>query len=150
MAKTGNNYSSQTPFLSGGVSYNDYQDEGNANYLGHAGSILPTANSGQTRQGLNYASSAMGSGGGTPWGAIGAFAKQGYNGITGHNDKNYSDVEQEIIYPLQGASMGSALGPWGALGGALYGLGYGFRDDLGFIKNNKWLDNIIFPIKLDE
>jgi len=143
MAKSsGSNYS-QSPFT---------EEDHNANYVSNAGSFLPTMGSGEARQGINYASKAMGSsGGGTPWGAIGSFAKTGYNTLTGHDDKNYSDVEQEIVYPLQGASMGAGIAPpWGAIIGALYGLGYGFRDDLGFIRNNKWLDDMVFPIKLDE
>lgn len=77
-----------------------------------------------------------GSGGGSnvPWAMIAKVAKEGYNGISGHDDKEYSDTEESVIYPLQGAAMGSMFGPWGALGGALYGLSYGFKDD-----TNKWV-----------
>jgi len=85
----------------------------------------------------------------TPWGAIGNFAKQGYNNITGHNDKNYSDLEESIIYPLQGASKGAMFGPWGALGGALYGLGYSFKDDLG-MKDSNFLTQMLFPIGMGD
>ena len=74
------------------------------------------------------------SGGGVPWAIIGGLAKGGYNSISGKDDKDYSDVEESIIYPLQGASMGASFGPWGALGGALYGLGYSLKDD-----TNKWV-----------
>lgn len=74
------------------------------------------------------------SGGGVPWAMIGSLAKGGYNSISGKDDKDYSDVEESIIYPLQGASMGSSFGPWGALAGALYGLSYGLKDD-----TNKWV-----------
>ena len=69
-----------------------------------------------------------------PWAIIGGLAKGGYNSISGKDDKDYSDVEESIIYPLQGASMGASFGPWGALGGALYGLGYSLKDD-----TNKWV-----------
>jgi hypothetical protein len=75
-----------------------------------------------------------GSGGGTPWALIGSLAKGGYNKLSNKTDKDYSDTEEAIIYPLQGASMGAQFGPWGALGGALYGLSYGFKDD-----TNKWV-----------
>lgn len=87
--------------------------------------------------------------GNTPWGAIGAVAKKGYGALTGHNDSNYSDLEESMVYPLQGAATGSMFGPWGALGGALYGLGYSFKDDLG-LKDNKWYTNILFPIGLGD
>ena len=87
--------------------------------------------------------------GNTPWGAIGAVAKKGYGAATGHNDSNYSDLEEGIVYPLQGASMGAQFGPWGALGGALYGLGYGFKDDIG-LKDNNWLTNVLFPIGMGD
>ena len=74
------------------------------------------------------------SGGGVPWAMIGSLAKGGYNSISGKDDKDYSDVEESVIYPLQGAAMGSSFGPWGALAGALYGLSYGLKDD-----TNKWV-----------
>lgn len=89
------------------------------------------------------------SGGGTPWGLIGGLAKQGYNAISGKDDKDYSDVEESIIYPLQGAAVGSSFGPWGALGGALYGLGYSFKDDLGLDDNN-FLTQLLFPIGMGD
>lgn len=88
-------------------------------------------------------------GGGTPWALIGQVAKSGYNATTGHDDKDYSDVEESVIYPLQGASMGSMFGPWGALGGALYGLGYSFKDDLG-LKNSNFLTQMLFPIGMGD
>lgn len=90
-----------------------------------------------------------GSGGGAPWGAIAGFAKQGYNGLTGKNEADYSDTEQTVAYPLQGAAMGSSFGPWGALGGALYGLGYSFKDDIG-LKDNDLLTDIFFPIGMGD
>lgn len=89
------------------------------------------------------------SGGGTPWGAIGGAAKAGYNMISGHNDKDYSDLEESIIYPIQGASKGAAFGPWGALGGALYGLGYSFKDDLGLDDNN-FFTQLLFPLGMGD
>ena len=54
------------------------------------------------------------SGGGVPWAMIGGLAKGRYNSISGKDDKDYSDTEESIIYPLQGASMGAQFGPWGA------------------------------------
>ena len=87
--------------------------------------------------------------GNTPWGAIGSVAKSAYNNITGHNDDNYSDIEESMIYPLQGASKGAMFGPWGALGGALYGLGYSFKDDLG-LKDSNFLTQMLFPIGMGD
>lgn len=92
-----------------------------------------------------------GSSGGSsvPWAAIGSLAKGGYNSISGKDDKDYSDLEESIIYPLQGASMGAAFGPWGAAGGALYGLGYSFKDDLG-LKDSNFLTQLLFPIGMGD
>ena len=89
------------------------------------------------------------SGGGVPWAMIGSLAKGGYNSISGKDDKDYSDTEESIIYPLQGASMGASFGPWGALGGALYGLGYSFKDDLG-LKDSNFLTQMLFPIGMGD
>ena len=89
------------------------------------------------------------SGGGVPWAMIGSLAKSGYNSISGKDDKDYSDTEESIIYPLQGASMGAQFGPWGALGGALYGLGYSFKDDLG-LKDSNFLTQMLFPIGMGD
>lgn len=89
------------------------------------------------------------SGGGVPWAMIGGLAKGGYNSISGKDDKDYSDTEESIIYPLQGASMGASFGPWGALGGALYGLGYSFKDDLG-LKDSNFLTQMLFPIGMGD
>ena len=89
------------------------------------------------------------SGGGTPWALIGQVAKTGYNTISGHDDKEYSDLEESIIYPLQGAATGSMFGPWGAAGGALYGLGYSFKDDLG-MKDSNFLTQMLFPIGMGD
>ena len=90
-----------------------------------------------------------GSSGGVPWAMIGGLAKGGYNSISGKDDKDYSDVEESVIYPLQGASMGASFGPWGALGGALYGLGYSFKDDLG-LKDSNFLTQMLFPIGMGD
>jgi hypothetical protein len=95
-----------------------------------------------------------GSGGGSsvPWAMIANVAKQGYNGISGHDDKEYSDVEESIIYPLQGAAMGASYSggnPWAAAGGALYGLGYSFKDDLG-MKDSNFLTQMLFPIGMGD
>lgn len=86
-------------------------------------------------------------GGGTPWGLIGGIAKHGYNALTGQTDKDYSDVEESVVYPLQGASMGASLGPIGAIGGALYGLGYSLKDDIG-LKDSNFFTKTLFPIDL--
>lgn len=90
-----------------------------------------------------------GSGGGTPWALIGTAAKKGYNAISGHDDKEYSDFEESTIYPLQGASMGAQFGPWGAAAGALYGLGYSFKDDLG-LKDSNFLTQMLFPVGMGD
>lgn len=89
------------------------------------------------------------SGGGTPWALIGGLAKGGYNSISGKDDKDYSDMEESVIYPLQGASMGAQFGPWGAAAGALYGLGYSFKDDLG-LKDSNFLTQMLFPIGMGD
>ena len=96
-----------------------------------------------------FFSKLKGSGGGTPWALIGTAAKKGYNAISGHDDKEYSDLEESTIYPLQGASMGAQFGPWGAAGGALYGLGYSFKDDLG-MKDSNFLTQMLFPIGMGD
>ena len=87
--------------------------------------------------------------GSTPWGAIAKAAKGGYGLATGHNDSNYSDFEEPFVYTAQGAGTGAQFGPWGALGGALYGLGYSFKDDVG-LKDNDWLTNIFFPVGMGD
>ena len=91
----------------------------------------------------------FGSSGKTPWGAIGATAKSGYNMISGKDDKDYSDLEESTIYPLQGASAGAQFGPWGALGGALYGLGYSLKDDIG-MKDSNFFTQLAFPINMGD
>ena len=96
-----------------------------------------------------FFSKLKGSGGGTPWALIGTAAKKGYNSISGHDDKEYSDLEESIIYPLQGASMGAQFGPWGAAAGALYGLGYSFKDDLG-MKDSNFLTQMLYPIGMGD
>ena len=89
------------------------------------------------------------SGGSVPWAMIGSLAKGGYNSISGKDDKDYSDTEESVIYPLQGASMGAQFGPWGAAAGALYGLGYSFKDDLG-LKDSNFLTQMLFPIGMGD
>lgn len=109
------------------------------------------ASSAATEAGKSGGLFSGGSGGGSsvPWALIGKVAKEGYNGISGHDDEEYSDVEESIIYPLQGASMGAQFGPWGAAGGALYGLGYSFKDDLG-MKDSNFLTQVLFPIGMGD
>lgn len=85
-----------------------------------------------------------------PWGMIANTGKSIYNGISGKSPKEYSDLEQSTIYPIQGAANGFSLGgPWGALGGALYGLGYSFKDDLG-LKDSNFLTQLLFPIGMGD
>lgn len=93
--------------------------------------------------------SGFGGGGGTPWGNIASFGKSGYNAISNKDDKDYSDLEESVIYPLQGAATGSQFGPLGAAAGALYGLGYSFKDDLG-LKDDNILTNLLFPIGMGD
>lgn len=109
------------------------------------------ASSAATEAGKSGGLFSGGSGGGSsvPWAAIAKIAKEGYNGISGHDDEEYSDVEESVIYPLQGAAMGSMFGPWGAAGGALYGLGYSFKDDLG-MKDSNFLTQMLFPIGMGD
>ena len=118
--------------------------------------VMGTAsNSGSISDAIN--SNVMGSTGGgasigssLPWGAIANAGKSLYNNISGHSPKEYSDTEQGVIYPLQGAANGFSLGgPWGALGGALYGLGYAFKDDLG-LKDSNFLTQMLFPIGMGD
>lgn len=88
--------------------------------------------------------------GSAPWGMIANTGKSLYNNITGKTPKEYSDVEQSTIYPLQGAANGFSYGgPWGALGGALYGLGYSFKDELGLDDSN-FLTQMLFPIGMGD
>lgn len=116
---------------------------------------LSFANSGQaaSKAGGLFKGFGSGSGGGTPWGAIAGLAKGGYNAITDKQDKDYSDTEEGIIYPLQGAAMGSSFGPWGALAGALYGFSYGMKDDtnkLVGIKEGSFWDKLRHPIGMGD
>lgn len=119
------------------------QDD-NRRYSQFANSLFNTG----MNMGLRHSSSSNPSGQ-TPWGMIGNTAKFGYNAISGKDDKDYSDLEESIIYPLQGASAGSQFGPWGALGGTLYGLGYSFKDDIG-MKNSNFLTQLLFPINMGD
>ena len=117
-----------------------------------AGTLGTTgASSAATEAGKSGGLFSGGSGGGSsvPWAAIAKVAKEGYNGLSGHDDEEYSDVEESVIYPLQGAAMGSMFGPWGAAGGALYGLGYSFKDDLG-MKDSNFLTQMLFPIGMGD
>ena len=88
--------------------------------------------------------------GNAPWGAIANVGKGLYNYISGKTPKDYSDTEQAVIYPVQGAANGFSFGgPWGALGGALYGLGYAFKDDLG-LKDSNFLTQLTMPIGMGD
>lgn len=118
----------------------NYNNTNNNETLGKINNIFNTGLKG----GVSYTRT-----GKTPWGAIGAIGKQSYNLFSGKDDKDYSDLEESIVYPLQGASVGASFGPWGALGGALYGLGYSFKDDLG-LKDSNFLTQLIFPIGMGD
>lgn len=89
------------------------------------------------------------SGGGTPWGAIAGVGKNTYNLISNKTPGEYSDTEQSVIYPLQGAATGSQFGPWGAAAGALYGLGYSLRDELG-LKDSNFFSQLLHPIGMGD
>ena len=45
--------------------------------------------------------------------------------------------------------MVAQFGPWGTLDGALYGLGYSFKDDLG-LKDSNFLTQMLFPIGMGD
>lgn len=121
----------------------NYNNTNNNETLGKINNIFNTGLKG----GISYTRT-----GKMPWGAIGAIGKQSYNLFSGKKDKDYSDLEESIVYPLQGASIGASFSggnPWGALGGALYGLGYSFKDDLG-LKDSNFLTQLIFPIGMGD
>ena len=147
----------ETPIvLQGGISNTYYpQEETQTQTQNQNPSLTGTYNTVQNIRGFfgNGGGASASGGGGTPWGAIGAGAKKGYNTLFDKTDENgyddYSDTEQTMIYPLQGASAGAQFGPWGALGGAAYGLGYSFKDDVGLDDNN-WLTTLIFPVGMGD
>lgn len=150
-----NNYEYQPLRLSGSISENDRGTQSNQN-----NNLSGLLNSGKQAYDA-YKSGAFNFGGGggegagagggssVPWAAIGKGAKSMYNSGFGLDDADYSDTEESVIYPLQGASVGAQFGPWGALGGALYGLGYSFKDDLG-LEDNEWYTDLIFPIGMGD
>lgn len=142
-----NNYISGTP---------SYGTVGNAanSYISGAGasgssSALSGAINSEVGSGAASSGGGFSGGGSVPWALIGSGLKAGYNGYTGQDDTDYSDTEESIVYPLQGASVGASFGPWGALGGALYGLGYSLKDDIG-LKDNNWLTTILLPIGMGD
>ncbi len=130
-------YRRQANYLYDRSNYNNTNNNENLNKVNN---IFNTGLKGS----MNYART-----GRTPWGAIGAIGKQSYNLLSGKDDKDYSDTEESVIYPLQGASIGANFGPWGALGGALYGLGYSLKDDVG-LKDSNFLTQLIFPIGMGD
>lgn len=124
------------------------------NGVGSSGSAISDAIGSNTSSGgvkgfLSNLNSGSSGGGSVPWAAIGSLAKGGYNSISGKDDKDYSDLEESIVYPLQGASIGASFGPWGAAGGALYGLGYSLKDELG-LKDSNFLTQLLFPIGMGD
>lgn len=123
---------------------------GGINNLSFANLGSDAASSAGSSGGGGWGGFGGGSGGGAPWGAIAGFGKNAYNYITDKTPSDYSDLEQTIIYPTEGAAKGYSYGgPWGALGGALYGLGYSFKDDIG-LKDNNWFTDILFPIGMGD
>ena len=65
---------------------------------------------------------------------LGSFAqsgdyKDGLQGMFGVEDENQSDIMQAVNGTMNGASMGSSFGPWGAAIGGVLGLGSSFLDD---------------------
>ena len=151
-------------FLRGNVQKNDYSNNtnnANTKYQYTGLNESDDDNSGGKQMSLSQGLGLMkdikgytggggsGAGGGTPWGAIAGVARSGYDTITGKDGTEYSDLEQSTIYPVQGAAIGSQFGPWGAAGGALYGLGYSFKDDIG-LDDNDWLTTVLFPIGMGD
>ena len=128
-----------------GADANNENPSGASSILNAIGTFT-NGNNGGGFGGFGGGSSSSG-GGSVPWAAIGAVAKGGYNAITKQDDQDYSDTEESIIYPLQGASLGAQFGPWGAAGGALYGLGYSFKDDMG-LKDSNFFTKLLYPIDL--
>lgn len=129
--------------------YNLGGSNAGAGTLGSTGASSAATEAGKSGGLFSGGSGGSGGGGSVPWALIAKVAKEGYNGISGHDDEEYSDVEESVIYPLQGAAMGSMFGPWGAAGGALYGLGYSFKDDLG-MKDSNFLTQMLFPIGMGD
>lgn len=98
----------------------------------------------------NSSGKSAGQGGGMPWGTLANMGENAYGKITKTTPKEYSDLEEGIIYPAKGAMKGfSYFGPWGALGGGLYGLGYAFKDDLG-MKNSNFVTQMLFPLGMGD
>lgn len=147
-----NGRSTSTPLLTGGISNSYYPTSQSDTQSGNNMSLTGALGTAKNIKGFFGGSGGSG-GGGTPWGAIGQGAKTGYNTIFQKTDENgyddYSDFEEPIVYAGQGASQMAQFGPWAALGGALYGLGYGFKDDVG-LEDNNWLTDIIFPIGMGD
>ena len=129
--------------------FGDYNIGGSNAGVGALGSSGASSAATEAGKSGGLFSGGSGVGSSVPWAAIAKIAKEGYNGISGHDDEEYSDVEESVIYPLQGAAMGSMFGPWGAAGGALYGLGYSFKDDLG-MKDSNFLTQMLFPIGMGD
>lgn len=87
--------------------------------------------------------SGSGGGGGMGWIGIGQSAANGMGkyadsgeakdigeGFFGFDSEEDSDVMQALKGSMNGAKMGSAFGPWGAVIGGVAGLGYSFLDDI--------------------
>lgn len=148
-----NNRDNDRVTLQGGISQNLYQPA-QEQHNAEKPSLTGTYNTVKNVKGyFNGGSGAGASGGGAPWGAIASGVKTGYDTLFDKKDENgyddYSDFEQTMVYPGMGAAYGSSFGPWGALGGAAYGLGYSFKDDVG-LKDNDWLTTLIFPIGMGD
>lgn len=141
-----NNYiSGNTSSFGGGSAISNAINGG-----GNSGSVLTSAIN--TEAGGAFGNGGEGGGGASslPWGQIANMGKGLYNNISGKTPEEYSDLEQSTIYPLQGAANGYSYGgPWGALGGALYGLGYSFKDDMG-LKDSNFLTQMLYPIGMGD
>ena len=132
-------------YISGGNDYGAIGNAINSNVTGSntSGSVLTDSIGNEVNSGGSVGSN-------LPWGQIANSAKAMYNNYTGKSPEDYSDLEQSTIYPLQGAANGYSLGgPWGALGGALYGLGYSFKDDMG-LKDSNFLTQLLYPIGMGD
>ena len=149
-----NGRNTSTPLLTGGIS-NSYYPSQQEQTQAQNPSLTGTYSTIKDIKGFTSGGSGAGAsgGGGVPWGAIASGVKTGFDTLFDKKDENgyddYSDFEQTMIYPGMGAAYGSTFGPWGALGGAAYGLGYSFKDDIGLDDNN-WLTTMIFPIGMGD
>jgi len=145
--------SAANDYISGsGASNGIFGDAANSYISGGAssgGSLVGDAIGSEVGSGAGSSGGGGFGGGGVPWAMIANVGKGLYNNISDKTPEDYSDTEQAVIYPLQGAANGSMFGPWGALGGLLYGLGYAFKDDIG-LKDSNFFTQMLFPIGMGD